>query len=365
MKPNNYSYMKYTLLFFVTIVMIYSCHSSKADPDKTQEQNKKVSYKMAVVEPSGLSSEIKLPGQLAAYQEVSIFPKVNGYVKDVLVDIGSKVKKGQLLMRLEAPELEQSTLQAKEKYVRTKSDLSIDREHYNRLLEASQTPGAISPLDLSFVKAKLESDSAVSSAAKTNWQMQETMESYLIVSAPFDGVITERNIHPGALVSAESKDSKPMLELKDVYHLRLQVDIPENIAGSMQVNDTLSFYTSAFPGKKITGHISRKSMNVNAQFRSERIEADVMNKDGLLSPGMYADVVVYSKGNSSGYTVPKSCVVTSTERKYILVVRGGRIQKIDVVTGNESGNLTEVFGNLVKGDSVIVQGSDEIPEGKY
>ena len=102
-------------------------------------------------------------------------------------------------MTLEAPELEQSTMQAKEKYARTKADLSIDREHYNRLLEASQTPGAISPLDLSFVRSKVESDSALSNAAKSNWEMQKTMESYLIVTAPFNGVITERNVHPGAL----------------------------------------------------------------------------------------------------------------------------------------------------------------------
>ena len=197
-----------------------------------------------------MSSVVKLPGQLAAYQEVSIFPKVNGYVKDVKVDIGSHVKKGQLLMTLEALELEQSTMQAKEKYARTKADLSIDREHYNRLLEASQTPGAISPLDLSFVKSKMESDSAVSNAAKSNWQMQETMQAYLIVTAPFDGVITDRNVHPGALVSAESKDSKPMLELKEVSHLRLQVDIPENLLGTMKVGDTLSFLTSAFREKK-------------------------------------------------------------------------------------------------------------------
>jgi RND family efflux transporter MFP subunit len=308
---------------------------------------------------------IKLPGQLAAYQEVSIFPKVNGYVKNVNVDIGSKVHQGQLLMTLEAPELEQSTMQAKEKYARTKADLSIDREHYNRLLEASQTPGAISPLDLSFVKSKVESDSAVSNAAKSNWQMQETMQAYLVVTAPFSGVITERNVHPGALVSAESKDSKPMLELKEITHLRLQVDIPENLAGTMKVNDTLTFYTSALPGKKITGHISRKSMNVNTQFRSERIEADVINNDELLAPGMYADIVIYSKGNASGFSVPKTSVVTSTERRYVLVVRSGRIIKTDVTTGNETDKSIEVFGKLSKGDSVITDANDEIKEGEY
>ena len=358
--------MKHFIFPGVILAMLCSnCHSAKPEKENDNGVDKKPHYAVSLIQTSGPSSMIKLPGQLAAYQEVSIFPKVNGYVKNVVVDIGSKVHMGQLLMTLEAPELEQSTMQAKEKYVRTKADLSIDREHYNRLLEASQTPGAVSPLDLSFVRSKLESDSAVSNAAKSNWQMQETMQAYLVVTAPFSGVITERNVHPGALVSAESKDSKPMLELKEISRLRLQVDIPENLSGSLKVNDTISFYTSALPGKKMTGHISRKSMNVNAQFRSERVEADVSNTDELLSPGMYADVVIYSKGNVSGFRVPKSAVVTSTEQKYVLLVKSGRIVKVDVTSGNESGQSTEVFGNLQKGDSVITEANDEIREGAY
>ena len=352
-------------IFFISaslVITISSCQSVNPEIPK-ENKDATVRYILSAVRLSGLSGVIKLPGQLAAYQEVSIFPKVNGYVKDVKVDIGSPVKKGQLLMLLEAPELEQSTMQAKEKYARTKADLSIDREHYNRLLEASQTPGAISPLDLSFVKSKMESDSALSNAAKSNWQMQQTMESYLVVTAPFNGVITERNVHPGALVSAESKDAKPMLELKEISKLRLQVDIPENLSGSLNTGDTISFFTSVFPGRKITGHISRKSMNVNAQFRSERVEADVMNADGLLTPGMYADVVIYPKGNTSGFTVPRSGLVTTTERKYVLVVRSGKIQKLDVTSGRESGSSVEVFGALDKTDSVIENANDEIVEG--
>jgi membrane fusion protein (multidrug efflux system) len=366
MKTNNYLFMKNFLFPGALIALIVSsCQSAKPEKAKNSEADNKPHYALSVVQTTGPASVIKLPGQLAAFQEVSIFPKVNGYVKNVHVDIGSKVHQGQLLMTLEAPELEQSTMQAKEKYARTKADLSIDREHYNRLLEASQTPGAVSPLDLSFVRSKMESDSAVSNAAKSNWQMQETMQAYLVVTAPFSGVITERNVHPGALVSAESKDSKPMLELKEISRLRLEVDIPENLSGSLKVNDTISFYTSALPGKKMTAHISRESMNVNAQFRSERIEADVINTDELLSPGMYADVVIYSKGNASGFRVPKSAVVTSTEKKYVLLVKSGRIVKVDVTSGNESGRSTEIFGNLAKGDSVISEANDEIREGVY
>jgi membrane fusion protein, multidrug efflux system len=355
---------RYVFILSPCLLVLVCCHSGKPESNRG-EATVAPKYKLTRIDSAGLTSLIKLPGQLAAYQEVSIFPKVNGYVKNVYVDIGSKVKTGQLLMTLEAPELEELTLQAKEKYARTKADLSIDKEHFNRLQEAAQTPGSVSPLDLSFVKAKVESDSAVSNAAKTNWKMQQTMEAYLKVTAPFSGVITDRNVHPGALVSAEARDAKPMLELKEIDHLRLQVDIPENLAGIIQLKDTIYFYTSTFPGKKMNGLVSRKSMNVNTQFRSERIEADVTNKDALLAPGMYADIAIYTKGNVNGFTVPKSAIVTSTERKYVLAVRSGMIKKVDVTSGNESGNSVEVFGKLQKNDSLIVDASEEIKEGKY
>jgi membrane fusion protein (multidrug efflux system) len=365
-KKNKFSYMKYLIIFISIIIFLTACSSNGADNKSAKAISKTpANYQLATVEKAGLSSTIKLPSQFAAFQEVSIFPKVNGYVKTVLVDIGSRVKKGDLLMELEAPELEQAVAQAREKYARAKTDYTIDKEHYFRLLEASETAGAVSPLDLSISKSKMEADSALSNSEKTNWQMQQTMQGYLRVTAPFDGVITERNTHPGALVSAEAKESKPMLELKEISHLRLQVDIPEYLSGTLKENDTISFYTSAFPGKKMSGRVSRKSMNINSQYRSERIEADVMNKDELLAPGMYADLLIYSKGNASGFTIPKSGVVMSTERKYVLVVKSGRITKVDVTTGNESDNMVEVFGNLNVGDSIIIHANDEIKEGNY
>ena len=230
------------------------------------------------------------------------------------------------------------------------------------MLEASKTAGAISPLDLSTIKAKIDADSAVCNAEKANWQMQQTMLGYLQVTAPFKGVITERNISPGSLVSASAKD-KPMLELKEVERLRLQVDIPENLAGILKNKDTVSFYVSAFTGKKMVGFISRQSGNVNPQYRNERMEIDVPNLEGYLSPGMFANVVVYPKGDSNALFVPKSAVVTSTERKYVLVMKEGKISKIDVTTGNTSTDKVEVFGQLQVGDKVITSANDEIKEG--
>jgi RND family efflux transporter MFP subunit len=347
------------LFIFLTAIFLYGCSDTKAKENKDAPEVKP-HYVLAVAEQRPVEQTIKLPAQLAAYQEVSIFPKVNGYVTSVLVDIGSHVRQGQLLMVLNAPELEQAVTQAKEKYARTLSDYSISRDNYERLLQAARTPGAISPMDLASAKAKMNADSALSNAEKANWQMQQTMTSYLRVTAPFTGVITQRNVHPGALVSAEGKDTKPMLELKEIDHLRLEVDIPENIAATMRNNDTVSFYLSAYPGKKMTGHISRKSMNINMQYRSERVELDVANKEEALTPGMYADVLFNSKGNPHALSVPKSAVVTSTERKYVVVVRDGKRVKVDVTTGNEGTDKIEILGDVQAGEQVVVNATDEM-----
>ena len=353
--------MKIYLISILSLTVFASCSRNKAEVTQDAVKSTPVQYQLAAVEKGGVNTIIKLPAQFAAYEEVSIFPKVNGYVKSVLVDIGSKVSQGSLLMVLEAPELEQAASQAKEKYARAKADFSIDKEHYQRLLEASKTAGAISPLDLSTIKAKMDADSALSNAEKANWEMQETMLGYLRVTAPFTGVITERSVNPGALVSAAEKD-KPMLELKEVNLLRLQVDVPEDLAATLKDKDTVSFYTSAFPDKKMTGLISRKSDNLNAQYRSERMEIDVKNNDGMLTPGMYADVYLDSKGSANALSVPKSSVVTSTERKYVLVVKNGRTAKVDVSTGSENADKVEVYGSLRPGDKVITDANDQIKE---
>ena len=354
--------MKYYIIPVLFIIAFASCSSNKEEQKKVVEPTAaEPKYELAAVEKGGVATTIKLPAQLAAFQEVSIFPKVNGYVKKVLVDIGSKVKKGALLMVLEDPELIQAALQAKERYARTTVDLSIDKERYQRLLVASKTAGAISPLDLSTVKAKMDADASLCNAERANWQMQETMLSYLNVTAPFAGVITERNVNAGALVSNSPKD-KPMLELKQVDLLRLQIDIPEGSAANLKNNDTVSFYVTALQGKKMTGFIKRAAMDENTQYRSERMEVDVPNKDETLTPGMFANVVLYSKGNSAALFVPKSAVVVSTERKYVLVAKDRKINKVDVTTGNETSSKIEVFGNLKEDDKVVAVANDEIKE---
>ncbi|MGN6353136.1 MAG: efflux RND transporter periplasmic adaptor subunit [Parafilimonas sp.] len=347
------------ILYFLLIVMA-SCSSQTKQEKKTASTQVTDPYEFAPVKKAGVESVIKLPAKLAAYEEVSIFPKVNGYVKDVLVDIGSQVKKGQLLMILEAPEIEQATTQAKEKYMQSLSAYALSKERYRRLQVAAKTQGAISPFDLSSAKSSMDADSMLCNAEKTSWMMQQTMQDYLRVTAPFNGVITQRNVHPGALVSAVEKTT-PMLELKNISHLRLQMDAPETIASALSNKGSISFTTSSTDGTLIKAVISRRSMNVESALRSERIEADVNNKDLSLAPGMYAEVQLESDGNANAFKVPKSAVLTTTEGKYVFTGTNEKdLKKISVSTGNQSVESVEVCGALQEGEKVVTNPDDEM-----
>ena len=196
-----------TLILILPIALFFAACGDKDDKKDSAPATVTPAaphYQLATVVKQPVRQTVKLPAQLAAYQEVSIFPKVNGYVTTVLVDIGSHVRQGQLLMVLNAPELEQATTQAKERYARSLSDYAISRDNYQRLREAARTPGAISPMDLESAGSKKDADSSLSNAEKAAWQAQQTMMGYLRVTAPFTGVITQRNVHPGALVSARA-----------------------------------------------------------------------------------------------------------------------------------------------------------------
>src|ERR1700749_3487531 len=124
--------MKYISIVAASILLLASCSNGNTEKKVTPKTNTANPYKLATIKKGGVNTSIKLPGQLAAYLEVNFFPKVNGYVKNVNVDSGSKVSKGTLLVTLDAPELQQNVLQAKEKFVKANADCAIDKEHYQR-----------------------------------------------------------------------------------------------------------------------------------------------------------------------------------------------------------------------------------------
>lgn len=340
-----------------------ACSNEEGKKDKHSDRAAAKQYKTMTLERKQLEKEISLPGVLQPFEFVKIFPKVNGFVKDVYVDRGSKVHKGQVLLRLEAPEVEEHLSAAKLKYSEAKSVFLASKDKYERLLQTSATPGTVSAYDLNTAKAKMMVDSATVQGEWANFKAQEDLYNYLTVTAPFDGVITERNIHPGALVGPGTQSTPlPMLVLQQQSKLRLSVSVPEEY--SMQIHDgsTVHYRLNAVPGQDFTATISRRSGNLSDKFRSENIEIDVDNKSGKFISGMYAEVLLPASGTATAFVVPNTAVVTTTERKYVVSVKGDKAKWVDITQGNQSGDSTEVFGTLDVGDKIITNATYEIKD---
>ena len=312
-----------------------------------------------------LNSVIKLPGQLKPFEKVDIYPKVNGFVKEMLVDRGSMVHQGQILMTLEAPEIDEQYQAANAKYLQAQESLNASHDRYYRLKAAAKTAGAVSELDLVNAQSKFQADSAFAQSEKANVSAVQDLKDYLIVRAPFDGVITERNVHPGTLIGPNFKmDGKPLLNLQDIKKLRLEVFIPEEYAEKVDMgHKQISFTTYALPGQVFKADISRSSNSLNNDYRSEAIEADVVNNDNTFKPGMYVEADLNVKAQILSYTVPSSAIVTSTERKYVIVDDHGKARFVNVTQGIVNNGVAEIYGAFTGDEIVLKKPNSEIPEG--
>jgi RND family efflux transporter MFP subunit len=351
-------------LFFLLLTAVVACHPSAEHVPVPAADKSKKQWDLIVIKAGQLTTSINLPGEMKAWEMVQIFPKVNGFARDVLVDRGSAVKKGQLLVRLEAPEMEQQYLAAKSKYLQAYTVFVSDKDRYNRLVATAKTAGTVAVYDIESAKAKMVADSAIAEGEQANCRAIDAIKNYLTVTAPFDGVITERNVHPGALVGPGLKtDERAMLVLEQEDKLRLVVSIPEVYTSQIGRNTAVIFRTGAVPGQEFKGRISRSSGSLNLRFRSETVEIDVDNKGHLFKPGMFAEISLPARRPTAAMVVPRSAVVTSTERKYVIVVVDGKTKWVDVQEGNVQDDSVEIFGSVAAGDRVIQHATDEIKEG--
>lgn len=356
--------MKAKLIMFLnSVCLLAACSHTQKPVDLTASASQsKAHYLVSTVNEKALSKMTRLPGQLKPYNEVGIFPKVNGFIKKLLVDRGSIVRKGQLLMVLEAPEIESQLQAANSKYLQAQENAAASKEKYQRLKEASLEPGSVSPLDLDNASAKMKADEALVLAEKSNVASIRAMEEYLYIKAPFDGMIVERNVSPGALVSPGKETEQAMLTLQDIHKLRLEVYIPEDYVDKVDINQPVKFILNAMPGEEKAAKISRSS-NALGSMHAEAIEIDVENKNGQLKPGMYAEVSIPMLSGTKSLIVPSNAIVRSTERAYVVTVKEGKAALIDIKEGLSRRDSSEVFGNLKAGDSILLNASDEIKDG--
>jgi membrane fusion protein, multidrug efflux system len=355
--------MKHSIVVFIIIICCSSCSNHEEDK-KAAPPPPAVTYKTMVLQTRQITGSVQLPGVMQPFQFVQIFPRISGFVKNVLVDRGSAVRQGQLLLTLEAPEIEQQVAQAKQKYTQAQAGYITSKDRYRRMLETSKTPGTISQFDLEAAASKMQADSATAQGEYANYKAQQSMRNYLTVTAPFAGVITERNVHPGALAGPGTQNAKPMLVLQQLSKLRLTVDVPEQYASQIKNGDEVHFKLNAFPGTDFTGKVSRGSQSLSNNFRSETLEIDVQNTNNKFKPGMYGEVVLPISGSANAFVVPKSAVVTTTEHKYVIVADNNMAKRVDVTEGNQGSDSTEIFGGLRDGDMVVVNASYQVKEGQ-
>ncbi len=331
-----------------------------------------------VVEQS-LDVPLSLPGELTAFQSVAMFPRVTGFVKAVNVDRGSTVRAGQLLASLEAPELVAQRSEAQSKLAAAEAQLSVarakadaDKGTFARLKAASATPGVVAGNDV--VIAEKTADGSANQvlaaeqsveAARQALNAIRDMEGFLRMTAPFAGVITERNVHPGALVgpSTGGANAPPLLRLVDTDRLRLVVPVPEAYTAEMRPGTEIPFTVAAYPGQTFSGKVARIAQSVDVSTRTMAVELDVANRDGRLAPGTFCQVRWPVRRSGPSLFVPSASVATTTDRTFVIRIRNGKTEWVDVKTGLTSGALVEVFGDLRAGDEIAGRGTDELRPG--
>lgn len=331
------------------------------------------------VVPARLDIAVRLPGELQPYEAVAVFPKVTGFVERIDVDRGSIVRSGEVVARLVAPEIEAQRAEAASKLqsavaqeAEARAKQAADEGTFQKLRAASTTPGVVAGNDLEVAEKAAEADRARSesagqgaAAARAALRSISEVERYLVVRAPIDGVVTERNVHPGALVGPASGPgaAAPIVRIEATSRLRLVVPVPERYVGGVEPGAKVTFTVPAYPGEVFSGTLTRVSRSVDVRTRTMPVEADVDNDAGRLAPGMFPEAMWPVRRAGTTLFVPASAVVKTTERVFVVRVRDGRAEWVDVLTGESDGDRVEVFGELSPQDEVAARGSDEVRPG--
>src|SRR5438093_813580 len=320
--------------------------------------------------------QVKLPGEFRPYLAVSLYAKVAGFVRRVDVDRGSTVKHGQLLATLEAPEMQAQIVEAESKAqaielqrAEAVAKLAGAQSTYDRLKAASATPGVVAENDVIVAQKTVEAAQALVrsyedsiKAARAQAQAVRDLGQYLQIKAPFDGIITERNVHPGALVGPGS-GSTPLLRLHQITRLRLVVAVPEALVGAIVKGARVPYTVPAYPGETFYGVVNLIAHDLDEKTRTMPVELEVRNVDLRLGAGMYPELQWPVRRPQPSLLVPPTSIVTTTERTFVIRVRNGSAEWVNVSRGARVGDLIEVFGALKDGDMVVRRGTDELREG--
>jgi membrane fusion protein, multidrug efflux system len=372
--------MKLVVIAIALSLSLFGCNIDAKPAASKNGAADTQSVEVVPVASQKLATVFTLPAELVPFQSVDIYPKVTGFLDMIRVDRGSRVHKGEAIIRLSAPELvaqraqAESALRAAEAQLSTaQAKLSSDKGTYLHLASAAKAPGVVAENDLMVASETASADQGQVQSAENNvaaareaLRSVAQLESYLTIHAPFDGTVTTRNLHPGALVGPASGQSGglPIVQIVDTGHLRLVVPVPEAYVGEMQVGQEVAFTVPAHPGQTFRAPITRISHDVELNTRTMPVELDVHSADGRLSPGSFSSVQWPVRRAVPTMFVPMSAVANDQQRTFVERVSNGRVEWVDVVSGLSVNGNIEVFGDLKPGDEVVRNGTDAIRPGQ-
>jgi membrane fusion protein, multidrug efflux system len=345
------------IVILLAFTALAGCADKKSQPTSTLATD---SVEVFVLKKESVTKTLSLPAELHPWERAELYAKVQGYVRELKVDIGSRVKKNDILIIIDAPEVMAN-------YAKSSADLQAALSRYNtsldthkRMVSASKERGAVSDSELERVRNQMLTDSASYEAAKSGTNAYAQLKNYLVVRAAFDGVITQRNVDAGTLVGT---GSTPLLVLENLNKLRVRVAVPETYTSAIPESTSINFTVDAEPSKKYSATLARKSNQIDAKTRTELWEFEVMNTNQELKSGMYGNASFAIQRSEPSLTVPYSAVVTNLERNFVIRLRDGKTEWIDVKSGINMKVKVEIFGDLHEGEQIILKANDELKEG--
>ena len=311
------------------------------------------------------AQEIILPGNVQPFSSSPIYSRTNGYLRKWYVDIGTRVKQGQLLAVIDAPEVDQQVEQSISNLNTAKANLSlaeITKTRYQGLL----TKHAVSQQDVDNAVGTYDANAAIVEADQANVRQLQALQSFEKIYAPFDGVVTARNTDIGDLVNSGSAGGVKT----DLFHiaqpgvLRVYVNVPEEYSQGIKDGMTADITLAEFPGRKFQGKLVRTANAINMTTRTLLIEVDVDNPTGTLLTGSYAEVHLAIPTHQSTFVIPVNTLIFRSEGLRVAVVKDGKVALAAVTPGHDFGNTIEIVSGLNEGDQVIVNPPDSLVSGQ-
>lgn len=299
---------------------------------------------VAVISPSvgGSGSDLSFPGRLEAYLNAPIYSRVNGYLKKWDQDIGSEVKRGEVLGEIEAPEIDQQLQQAKSDLISAKSSEALAKISFQRWKNLLQVD-AVSKQEFDQKATEYETKKALRQIAEANLEKSKTFSSYKNIPAPFAGLVTERNTDVGALVTAGS--GKPLFNISNIDKLRVYLNIPQIYKNDIAPGVVARIKVPEFPGKIFEAKVIRSSGAINEGSGTILVEIELDNQDHALTAGEYAQVSVDLPSDQSIPRVPASAVIIRKSGVYLATVdKDSKTEFIRVEIGRDFGQEVEVIG---------------------